>query len=307
MKKIINIGASLIWAMSCLAVTVDTQKEVQVITDLEEFARSWAHAAVNELNQEELELLGTFLYYDVAASHYEGATRSALLDLQRGSQILSFKLVNLTDPQESLTMCAQLAALLNTIEKELTPSRNYFLAAWQLCNKEIAHSSHQNLAVVIEQLQLLGRNSLNYWAREKKSEIENLLEKNNHKIQESVEQLTTCKNVLRDIIDGSYPLSNPDCDCMEIETVHNSLTVASAVYELLFKTSLATDEITALSFNLIHINSQLFSILYQAFYNALEEKKLTPMHIVINEHGFIPAESRNAVLPSLVNKSGKPA
>lgn len=305
MKKTSVIFASLLGAMNCLGSQIETTKDPLIITDLGEFAHAWAHAAVTELNKEELELLGTFLYYNVATSQYELATRNALLDLQRGAQIFSFRLVNFTDPQESLTICSQLSALLGTIEKELAPSRNYFLAAWQLCNKEIEQSSHQNLCIVIEQLQKLGRHSLNYWAHEKKNEIEDLLENSSIKIAESIQQLIIFKNALRDIIDDACPLPEPNSDCLEIQTVHNSLAVASGLYVMLFKTSIATDEITALSFNLIHLNTQIFGALYQAFYAALEEQKLTPMHIVINEQGFISPEARRATLPHTVIESGK--
>lgn len=299
MKKLLLL-ASLATATYCVASEVDTQeKHTHTITNLEEFANAWAYAAVNELSQEELELLGTFLYYDVAVSRYELALRNALLDLQRGSQILSFKVVNLADPQESLDVCAKLSAILNAVEKELAPSRNYFLAVWQLCNKEIDQSSHKNLCIVIEQLQQLGQRSLNNWVRENKNEIENLLQTNSNKIGDSLTKMMSCKNALIDIIDGTFPLIDTDSEFVEIQMAHNAIAISNTIYESLFKTSIATDEITTISFGLINLNLSIFSQLYQAFYKALEEKDLVPMHIVINEQGFIPVELRHIVLPNL--------
>ncbi|CAN5129220.1 hypothetical protein BH09DEP1_BH09DEP1_2360 [soil metagenome] len=307
MKKILLLLTGLALGSLCAAAEVPTEEShTHVITDLEEFAHAWAHAAVKDLNQDELELLGTFLYYDVAISRYELALRNALLDLQRGSQILSFKIMNLTNPQESLAVCAQLSALLEQVEKELAPARNYYLAAWQLCNKEIEQDAHKNLSIVIEQLQKMGQRALNNWAATNKNEIEKILENNSHKIEESIQQITGCKNALNDIVDGTFPLIDTDSEFVEIQTVNSALTISTTIYENLFKVSIATDEIMGISFGLINLNSIIFGALYQSFYEALEKKELVPMHIVINDQGFIPAELRTQTLPKL-NLNAQPS
>lgn len=267
-----------------------------VITDLDAFAREWAHAAVNDLCQEELELLGTFLYYDVAMSYYELALRNSLLDLQRGSQILAFKIMNQENPEESARLCAQLNALIEHLEKELAPSRNYFLAVWQLCDKEICECSYTTLPLAIQNLKQLGQRALNNWASTNKQEIEELLYKNSQKLDEALQKIHFCKNSLQALAEGEFPLDET-AEFIDIQTIHNSLGVAHIAYEALFNASLATDEVMGISFGMIGLNAAIFSSLYQAFYNELEQKNLVPMPIVINEQGLIPTELRTQVLP----------
>lgn len=281
----------------CLASEAPIQEpHTHIITDLEAFAQAWAQAAVTELCPEELELLGTFLYYDVASSQYELLLRNALLDLQRGSQILSFKIINQEAGDQTATFCTQLSTVLNVIEKELSPSRNYYLSVWQLCNKEIEQCPHEKLVIAIEQLRLLGQRALNNWSKENKEEIEKILEKNSHNLDEAMQKMKLCKNALDELVDGTFPLSN-QTEFIEIQTVHNALGISHVLYEVLFRASLATDEILGTSFGLISLNTIIFGTLYRALHEALENKNLMPMHLVINEQGLIPAESRTIVLP----------
>lgn len=299
MKKLLFLFTALIFVSGYSATEVSaTESHNHVITDLDQFATAWAAAAVNDLCQEELELLGTFLYYDVAVSQYELALRNALLDLQRSSQILAFKIVNQTEPEKAIAFCSQLSALLEKVEKELAPSRNYFLAAWQTCNNEINQSAHKNITTVVEQLQKMGQRALNNWAAANKNEIDKIMENSAHCIDESITQMNFYKNVLGELVDGTFPVSE-ETEFVEIQTVHNALSVSHALYENLFKATLATDEVMAISFGLINLNMIIFGKLYEAFYNALETKNLVPMHIVINAQGYIPVESRTNMLPKV--------
>jgi hypothetical protein len=270
-----------------------------IITNLDEFATEWAHAAFTDLNQEELQLLGAFLYYDVTSSQYELALRNFLLDLQRGSQILAFKLMNLDNIEQAYELSTKLSKLLEMIEKEVAPSRNYFLACWQECNKEIEQSDHQNLKLAIEQLQLLGQRSLNNWSKANKEEILKLLEKNSNTLDEAMNKMITCKNALDELVDETFPLAQ-DTEFIEIQTVHNALGISHVLYEAMFRASLATDEVMGVSFGLINLNAIIFSALYQAFYNELEEKNMLPMPLVINNEGLIPADVRSEVLPQFL-------
>lgn len=269
------------------------------ITNLDIFATEWAHAAFTDLNQEELQLLGAFLYYDVTSSQYELALRNFLLDLQRGSQILAFKLMNLDNIEQAYELSTKLSKLLEMIEKEVAPSRNYFLACWQECNKEIEQSDHQNLKLAVEQLQLLGQRSLNNWSKANKEEILKLLEKNSNTLDEAIDKMSTCKNALDALVDETFPLAQ-DTEFIEIQTVHNALGVSHVLYETMFRASLATDEVMGVSFGLINLNSIIFSSLYRAFYNELEENNMLPMPLVINKEGLIPADVRSEVLPQFL-------
>lgn len=297
MKKLLFLFTALIFVADCSAAEVSaTEPHVHVITDLDQFATEWAQAAVNDLCQEELELLGTFLYYDVAVSQYELALRNALLDLQRSSQILAFKIINLSDSEKAIAFCTQLGALLDKIEKELAPSRNYFLAAWQACNTEINQSQQKNIVTVIEQLQKMGQRALNNWAITNKNEIEKILENSSQLLEESMKQVHFYKNILGELVNGTFPISD-ETEFVEIQTVHNALSVSHGLYENLFKATIATDEVMGISFGLINLNAILFGKLYEAFYNAIETKKLVPMHIAIDAQGYIPVESRTHILP----------
>lgn len=303
MKKILFLFTTLFFISSCSGAEVtSTEPHEHVITDLDAFATAWAQAAVNDLCQEELELLGTFLYYDVAVSQYELALRNALLDLQRSAQILSFKIINQTESEKAMVFCSQLNSLLEKIEKDLAPSRNYFLAAWQMCNNEINQSQHKNITIVIEQLQKMGQRALNNWAATNKNEIAKILENSSHLIDESTKQMNFYKNVLQELVDGTFPVSE-ETEFVDIQTVHNALSASHALYENLFKASLATDEVMSISFGLINLNMIIFGKLYAAFYNALETKNLVPMHIVINAQGYIPAESRTNILPKFTQST----
>lgn len=307
MKKILFLFATFIFTADCSGAEVSATQAAHshLITDLDEFATAWAQAAVNDLCQEELELLGTFLYYDVAVSQYELALRNALLDLQRSTEILSFKIINQTESEKAIVFCSQLNTLLEKIEKDLAPSRNYFLAAWEICNNEINQSQHKTITVVVEQLQKMGQRALNNWAATNKNEIAKILENSGHLIDESIKQMNFYKNVLQELVDGTFPVSE-ETEFVEIQTVHNALSVSHALYENLFKASLATDEVMSISFGLINLNMIIFGKLYEAFYNALETKNLVPMHIVIDGQGYIPAESRSNVLPKFT-QSTEPA
>lgn len=295
MKKIIYT-LSFVFA-GCFAAEAPTeQNHPHVITDLPAFAHAWAHAAITDLSQDELELLGTFLYYDTASSQYELTLRNALLDLQRGSQILAFKIMNQNNVDETAHFCAQLSALLEKIEKDFAPSRNYCLSCWQLCNKQIEQESYTKLALAIEQLKLLGQRALNNWAKANQEEIIKLLEKNCSGIDDTLRKMNVCKKALDELVDGTFPISQ-ETEFVEIQTVQNALGISHVLYEALFHAGLATDEIMSTSFGLINLNTIIFGTLYQEFYKALEEKNMLPMHIVIDEHGYIPTQSRTKTLP----------
>lgn len=273
--------------------------EGNIITNLDEFANEWARAALTDLNQEELQLLGAFLYYNVTSSQYELALRNFLLDLQRGSQILAFKLMNLENPEEAHLITTKLSELLQKIETNVAPSRNYFLSCWKTCNSEIEQSNHNQLKSAIEQLQLLGQSSLNNWSKMNKEEILKSLEKNSSLIEEAIDRMNMCKNALDSLVDETFPLSS-ETEFVEIQIVHNALGISNVLYETMFRASLATDEVMGISFGLINLNSIIFSSLYQAFYNALEEKDMLPMYLIINNEGLIPADVRSEVLPQFL-------
>lgn len=300
MKKLLLIallGFAFTYAHSQELTSSDAQPTHQhIITDLDAFAREWARAAVTDLNQEELELLGTFLYYDIATSFYELALRNSLLDLQRGSQILSFKVMSQGNTEESTTLCAQLKALLEQLETDLAPSRNYFISVWQLCNKEIEQCQHNTLISAVENLKQLGQRALNNWAVGNKQEITKLLEKSHHTLSEVIGTLTLYHNVLKALADDTFPYDE-QAGFKDIQTVDNCLGISQALYAALFNADVATDEIMGVSFGMIGLNAALFNSLYRAFYEELEQKNLLPMPIVINEQGFIPAELRTQVLP----------
>lgn len=297
MQKLIGL-----FTLSLTLCTMATAHELvepahsHTITDLEEFSKLWAHAAVTDLSQQELELLGTFLYYDMASSYYELALRSALLDLQRGSQILSFKIVSQNTPEESLAICAQLNALLERLQNDLAPSRNYFLSVWQTCDKEISESKYQTLTLAIENLKQLGQRALNNWAATNKQQVTDVLAQNSQKLEAVIQKLSVCKNSLIALAQDQFPLDT-EAEFLEIQTIHHALGISHVLYEALFHAGLATDEVMGISFGLINLNAAIFSSLYRAFFEALEEKNLIPMHIVIDQQGFIPAESRNKLLP----------
>lgn len=295
MKKILL--TAFLTIAPCLASTDNNeQNHTHTITDLNAFAHHWAQAAVTDLNQEELELLGSFLYFDVSSSQYEIALRNSLLDMQRGSQVLSFKLMNLGNMEQALELSLKLKELFEKVDKEITPARNYFLMCWQECNKQIEESNHANLKIAIDQLKQLGQRSLNNWSKTNKDEIIKLLEKNSDSLETIMSKMNTCKNALDELANETFPFTQ-ETEFIEIQLPHHAINVSQVLYEALFRASLATDEIMSISFALINFNSLIFSSLYHAFYNALEEKHMLPMHVVINENGLIPVESRSAVLP----------
>lgn len=295
MKKIV---CALIFIFICCWATENSveQSPSPLITDLPGFAQAWASAAVTDLKREELELLGTFLYYNMAASHYELLLRNSLLDLQRGSQVLAFKIMNQDAPEQTSAICIQLSQIVDKIEKEITPSRNYFVSCWQLCDKEIEQSSYQNLTIAVTQLKQLGQRSLNNWSKENKEEIIKVLEKNSLVFEDNLKRISVGKNVLDQLVDGTFPLSQ-ETEFVDIQIVHNALGVSHIMYEALFRVSLATDEIMGISFGLLNLNTLIFGTLYQEFYRALQERNELPMHIVIDEHGFLPIDSRTKLLP----------
>lgn len=274
----------------------DQASHTHVITDLEEFSKMWAHAAVTDLSQEELELLGTFLYYNMATSYYELALRNALLDLQRGSQVLGFKVINQNAPEESIAICTQLSILLERLQNDLAPSRNYFLSVWQLCDKQIVESDYKTLVLAVENLRQLGQRALNNWAATNKQQICDILSQNSQRLDVTLQKMSICKRSLDALANGEFPVDE-ESEFVEIQTVHNALGISHLLYDSLFNASLATDEVVGISFGLISLNAGIFSTLYRAFYEALEQKNLVPMPIVINEQGFIPVESRSQVLP----------
>lgn len=295
MKKIV---CALIFIFICCWAAENSveQSPSPLITDLPGFAQAWASAAVTDLKREELELLGTFLYYNMAASHYELLLRNSLLDLQRGSQVLAFKIMNQDTPEQTSAICIQLSQIVDKIEKEITPSRNYFVSCWQLCDKEIEQSSYQNLTIAVAQLKQLGQRSLNNWSKENKEEIVKVLEKNSQAFDEGLKRISVCKNALDELVDGTFPIS-PETELIDIQIVHNALGISHIMYEALFRASLATDEIMGISFGLMSLNTIIFGTLYQAFYKTLEEGDGLPMHLVIDENGFLPIDSRTKLLP----------
>lgn len=296
MKKIVVYSLAFFFMGCCASEHSVEQPPSPIITDFPGFAQAWANAAVSDLTREELELLGTFLYYDMAASHYELSLRNSLLDLQRGSQVLAFKIMNQDSPEQAATLCTQLSQIIDKIEKEITPSRNYFVSCWQLCDKEIEQSSYQNLTTAVAQLKQLSQRSLNNWSKENKEEIIKILEKNSQVFEDNLKRISIGKNTLDQLIDGTFPLSQ-ETELVDIQIVHNALGVSHIMYEALFRASLATDEIMGISFGLISLNTIIFGTLYQEFYRALQERNELPMHIVIDEHGLLSVDSRTKILP----------
>ncbi len=274
------------------------EEHKHVITDVQQFAHAWANACIAELNQDELELVGTFLYYDVAASHYEIVLRSTLMDLQRGSQLLAFKMTNQPDATNTLALCEQLGQLLESLESEIIPSRNYFLAAWQRCAQEINECPYQHVMVVIEQLQMLGQRSLENWATTNTRGIQKLLTETDTTLANSIVQLTLYKNTFAGIAQGNNPIPC-ETEFTQVHAIDTCLALSSAVNETLFNTGSAIDQVSGMALDLINVNSSIFTALYTAFYQALEAHQLLPMPLVVNDKGFIPLRERTIMLPDL--------
>lgn len=294
MKKLIFLSLVL---FSPLFSTETPDNHPHVITDLDQFAKNWAHAAVTDLSREELELLGTFLCYNVAASHYELTLRRALLGLQRISESISFRIINRYQDDQAIGMCPTLISLVEKIEKEWAPSRNYYLTAWQMCDKEIAESPHTMLITVIAQLQMLGQRGLNNWASAHTSEIEKVVREHAEQLDSGIQKFIFFKSALDSIVGHTNPQIN-ESELKEIGAIDAYLNISTNIYEILHDVAARNDEITSLSFNLINFNLVLFASLYNAFYHELETHNLLPMALVIDDKGLIdPSERTQDLIP----------
>ena len=139
------------------------------IIGLHQFAQQWSHRCVEQLSFEELELLGTFLYYDIHASEYELALRENLLNAQYLCRTLAHKELNNAMSSSLTNSYAQLIILLEQLQDHISPARDYYSAGWLESDKQIQTSDYELLKNVTHELQMLGEKTLNTWAKEHKS------------------------------------------------------------------------------------------------------------------------------------------
>lgn len=295
MKKIILLSLFLVLPSWCAQ---SESAHTHVITDLDQFAKEWAHAAVTDLNRQELELMGTFLYHNLAASTCELNLRRGLLALQRISEAISFRIINRYQDQEAIAFFPTLASLIDKIEKEWAPSRNYYLTAWQMTDQHIEQSSFTTLKFACEQLQILGQRGLNNWANANEDKITEVVQKHMDQIDSSIQKFIFYKQNLESLMNHQNPQIN-ESELKDIITVDAFLTLSTNVYETLHGIEATNDEITSISFNLISFNLMLYSSLYQALYVELENNNLLPMAILVDDKGYIEPDSRTKQLVPL--------